>query len=836
MKNEKKKNSNIKEEKNSSNTIIFKFSDGTISEYDINSISSLNPILFSNIDKNINYEISLPDYITKNSLMEFLFILKNNLNEIEELEGNYPNNFLTFIKISDFFKNNQLSIKIINEILLNKINDDSVFDFLIFSYERLNKSNKEEVDNCYFELFYKCLEMIGNNEILFLKNLNRIKSLDKRVVDELLQKIFSHLIYGNYIYFENESEEIISEPENYFDTINENEHQKKKFISMNNLNNLITSLYDIYKTQNFFELLTFEYMSLFSHESINELNNVPNPTFQMKINVDDIENYYEEFPINFNINNKNIIFVVFYKISDDSFNICMKFGDNKNNKRNYNNNENYENFCFKIFTFLSIVKVSYGNFSKPFSSQTNLKSLSNNKSMHNIFKLTNFTSAINKTKLMKENLNLSNNSNSNYFFFSINLKLCYIHSFLTSYFLRNYSKLCKLKEINKVSKQLLILVLKNKYLDKTNENDIVIGINNWLNDEINLKEDITELIDGIKWENVDDEYIFEFIIKYSNMIVGNELIENFLINGFQKKYNNAFFILKMIKCLFKATSIINYGNLYTLMKKNEKYNLAYLSRNSMTNNNVNYSLNSNINLNINNTQNCSKKYTNTPIKQNNINENNINENNINENNINENNNKENNNNENKVNFKSNNYDNNANKTIYFNKKSKSYSFSKTINKKNFTNTKQANIKKTIKSPQTQTSIDKNNIINIIIKPKINYTTLNKTHIFSPINERQRSPIEYHKVSPKAHKKKNLNKIDDMKKIFSNNEIQFTNDNILEKELFKEGKKKKNKRNNSFSLRFNNSMNYPKRNIIKNIINQNENNKKSYQLNNIKKIK
>ena len=82
----------------------------------------------------------------------------------------------------------------------------------------------------------------------------------------------------------------------------------------------------------------------------------------------------------------------------------------------------------------------------------------------------------------------------------------------------------------------------------------------------------------------------------------------------------------------------------------------------------------------------------------------------------------------------------------------------------------------------------------------------------------------------------MNKIDDMKKIFSNNEIQFTNDNILEKELFKEGKKKKNKRNNSFSLRFNNSMNYPKRNIIKNIINQNENNKKSYQLNNIKKIK
>ena len=821
MKNENKKISNIKEEKTLSNTIIFKYSDGSISEYDINLISSLNPILFSNIDKNINYEISLPDYITKNSLMEFLFILKNNLNEIEELEGNYPNNFLTFIKISDFFKNNQLSIKIINEILLNKINDDSVFDFLIFSYERLNKSNKEEVDNCYFELFYKCLEMIGNNENLFLKNLNKIKNLDKRVVDELLQKIFSHLIYGNYIYFQNDTEDIISEPENYFDTINDNEHQKKKFISMNNLNNLIISLYDIYKTQNFFELLTLEYMSLFSHESISELNNAPNPTFQMKINVDDIENYYEEFPINFNINNKNIIFVIFYKISDDSFNICMKFGDNKNNKGNINN-ENYENFCFKIFTFLSIVKVSYGNFGKTFSSQTNLKSLSNNKSMHNIFKLTNFTSAINKAKLMKENLNLSNNNNSNYFFFSINLKLCYIHSFLTSYFLRNYSKLCKLKEINKISKQLLILVLKNKYLDKASENDIVIGINNWLNDEINLKEDITELIDGIKWENVDDEYIFEFIIKYSNMIVGNELIENLLINAFQKKYNNVCFISKMIKCLFKATSIINYGNLYTLMKKNEKYNLAYMSCNNMINNYGGCTLSGNINSNINNTQNSSKKYTSNPTKTNNINENNNNNNND---------------NNNKNNINNNNNDNNINKTKYLNEKSKSYSYSKNINKNNINNTENLNNikKKIIKSPQTSTN--KKNIINIIIKPKINYTTLNKTHIFSPINERQKSPIEYYKENTNHYKKKSK-KIDDMKNIFSNNKnnIQITNDAITEKELFKEGNKKKNKRNNSFTLRFNKTIISHKSNINKIFINQNQKTRKPSPLNNIKKIK
>ena len=186
-------------------------------------------------------------------------------------------------------------------------------------------------------MFYKCLEIIGNNENLFLKNINRIKHLDKKVIDELLHKTFSHLIYGNYIFIENDVDDNSSndiEPENNFEIIKEeNNNQIKKkntnFISMKNLNDLISSLYEIYGTNNFFNLLTLEYMSLFSQESISELNDAPNPTFHMIINSNDINNYYEEFPINFSINNKTIFFVIFYKISDDSLNVCMKFSSNK---------------------------------------------------------------------------------------------------------------------------------------------------------------------------------------------------------------------------------------------------------------------------------------------------------------------------------------------------------------------------------------------------------------------------------------------------------------------------------------------------------------------------
>ena len=830
----KSENSNIKEEKSTILTseanpekspkgnIKFKFSDGTSNDYDINSISSINPVLFSNIDKSGNYEISLPEYITKISLMDFLFVVKNGINDLEELPGSNPNKFLNLIKISDFFKNDSVSIQIINDIIMKKINEENAFDLLNFSYERLNISNNEEVDNCYFELFYRCLEIIGNNEHLFIKNIDRIKLLDKKVIDELLQKTFSHLVYGNYIFLENEKEEISSndiDPENYFDIMNDNDLNKKKqrknILTMSNLNSLISSLYDIYGTKNFFEILTLEYMTLFSQESINELNEAPNPTFQMKISFDDIDNYYEEFPINFSINNKTIIFVIFYKISDDSFNVCMKFGDNPNIKKakNYKNKENTfdDNFCFKIFTFLSIVKVHKGNNSKPLSSQTNLKCLSNNKSMHTIFKLTNFTSALNKSNLfMRESF--SNESNPDYFFISVNLKLCYIHSVLTSYLLRNYSKLCRLNEIHKISKQILVLILKNKYLNKKNENELVIGINKWLNDEINLKEDITELIDSIKWERVDDEYIFEFIIKYSNMIVGNEFVENIFIKSFQKKYNSPF-IPEMIKSFFKATNVINYGNLYTLMKKNEKFNFAYMSSNvHMTNNNYNMN---HFNSHMNNSNTSKQNHMNISGQSN---QNNMNNSQI-----------------------SNNKNNNS-QGKKLKEKTNNYSFTEE-NNLNTTSKKVKNIKKIVKYPPNPKESKKTVISNV--KLKTNHNNSNKTGLIAKLNnnkERQKTPTDFYRNNSNNNHGKLSKKIQEIKQIFSNKNNDSigqisNNDTIIEKTIFKDAKRKIHKRNKSNNLDYsyttvnNNTKN---NNLMNSYISQNKYYKKNTTPQNVRK--
>ena len=566
--------------------IRFRFTDGTVSDYEISTIISINPLLFSNVNNNSQLEISLPHFITQNYMMDFIFIIKNGLDDLEDSPDN-PEKIITLIKIADFFKNESISVQIINEIVMCKLNENNAFEYLEFSYEKLNnnKNNKDnDIDVCYFDLFYKCLEIIGNNEHILLNNLERVKKFDKKIIDELLQKTFSHLLYNNYISIEDDSNSIYGdeiEPENYFETIiegNENNDKKKtNFISTQNLNNLISFLFEINGVKNFFDLLTLENMSIFSSESINELNNEPNPTFQIKIPYEVYNNYYEEFPTDIIINNKIIIFVIFYKITDDSFNICIKFGETKNKKIDNNNpmTSIEDNFCFKIFTFLTIAKLYKGNDRNPISSQTKMKCLSNNKSSHIIFKLTNFTTSMNKNN--SGIISLNSSSNEEYFTVSVNLKLCYIHSVLTSFFLRNFSLLCNQDGIHKISKQLLLLVLKNKYLNKKSENDIVIGINKWLNDEINIKEDITEVFEIIKWEKVYDEYIFELIFKYSNMIVGNEALENLIIQSFQKKYFNSQYIPQIISSLFRTASIINYSNLFTLMKKNEKFNLAYMS-------------------------------------------------------------------------------------------------------------------------------------------------------------------------------------------------------------------------------------------------------------------
>ena len=640
------------------NNIRFIFYDNNHIDYDIDSIKAISSTFYNNIIKKYKnnnqkkkkkIEILIPNNIPKNSFFDFLFLIKNGYNEIEEYT---TEKLIKLLMLSDFFQNEKINVNLINDLIINKINSQNSFDFLVYSYNKLNNYNNNnnnnnfEYENVYFELFYKCLDKIGQDEKIVIKNLNKLKTIDKKLSIEIVQKTFSHLIFSNYVYSNNENsnKNILSEENNnnYFQTTSNNNNNEeilkteenpihkiiinnnKNTISENSLNNLIKSLFDIYNTKNFFDLLTLEYMKIFSSENLNELEQQPNPNFQIRISIYEYENYYEEYPIDIIINNKSVFFVLFYKISDDSFNVCIKLSDKKNNNNN-KNDFNEENFCFKIFSFLTIVNIP--NQSNDFSllNQSTLKNLCNNKSMHTIFKLTNFSHFI-KTNFYNNNNNnnLNNNNNNNIlneedsFLLQIRIKLCQIYTVLTNYLLKNFNNLYFNENFYKISKQLLIIILKHKNLSKRNENEIVLAIINWINNEINIKEDVTELFDFINWNEVDDNLIFELVIKYNNFIIGNDYIENMFKNIFIQKFNknninindnNNVYFANLIKNFFLAAKKIDFSNVFVNMKKNEKFNFLYKN-----NNNSFINLNSNNNLNINNNNNNNKSsYKKNPL-------------------------------------------------------------------------------------------------------------------------------------------------------------------------------------------------------------------------------
>ena len=122
------------------------------------------------------------------------------------------------------------------------------------------------------------------------------------------------------------------------------------------------------------------------------------------------------------------------------------------------------NGSFKIISFISSVVIEELS-----NRQMNVKSISNNKSMHSIYKINN----------VKNLISNSMNYETHYLTLKILLKPCFIHSMLTSYLLLNFNNLYNQPNISKISKQLLILILKNKHFGNVSDDKVVLFLLNW---------------------------------------------------------------------------------------------------------------------------------------------------------------------------------------------------------------------------------------------------------------------------------------------------------------------------------------------------------------------
>jgi hypothetical protein len=328
-------------------------------------------------------------------------------------------------------------------------------------------------------------------------------------------------------------------------------------------------------------------MSLLSSESISEIQSMPNPSFQVKIPITLYENYYEEFPLDININNQILTLVIFYKIGDKSINACIKLSSKTKEKNKIINSVNYNKYSFEILTFLTNVVVTKGKDQK-ITTQNNLTSLTNNKSMYSILKIPHFNVEINHANSNENTVrnlkfyysDLNNNTtcigvsnidkDNDFFMITVQIKLCYIYSVISSYLLQDFNNYANDKNISKLSKQLFILLLKNQKLNKKNENNLVKSILLWLDDEINIKEDISEVFYLIKWEEIDDDLIFELLIKYSHIILNDDTLENHFLDIYLNKYGQNNIVKAVVVKLFKAIKKVEYHKLFCQMKNDEK--------------------------------------------------------------------------------------------------------------------------------------------------------------------------------------------------------------------------------------------------------------------------
>ena len=577
-----------------------------------NQIIEISPTFyFKNINNNEQNVIKMPAFVKHDDLDNFINIFQKYISRLRQF--NFDESFISIkvllegnsikitklIELSELFENNSFSIILIKDCILSEkkenedidenhtMNMNNVIILLHLSYNKLKEINNKdkpiiltssqennnieaELEATWLDLFIKSLEMIGNNlNYYFAKDIgdnvtnNKLWSFDKKIIDELYEKYALNLITNNYIINENEKEIDLND---YSDI-------KQNKIDLKELNKIIDFLIKKRNQSDFFSLLSNEFMRIISEENINEINSLPNPTFILKININDIYSYYEEYPINnsFNINDTTkLIIVVYYKKNDDSFNVSLKLSKDKSDKSMPN---------FDIMTFLSLALVEEIN-----NRQINVKSLTNNKSMYEIMKINNFS------KLISKSDKVSNSSGNEYFTLKLFLKPCFLYTMLCNYLFHNIENLYTNKNICKLSKNLLSIIIRKKQLLKNEENDshkedsqlnnvdkIVMCLINWLNDEVNVGEDISEIIKNIKWDKVSLPLIFEFLIKYAIHIISDD-IEYIFTNSLAKilkhfELDLSILSKEIIHSLLLSSKKMNYISMFCENKKMKKFNL-----------------------------------------------------------------------------------------------------------------------------------------------------------------------------------------------------------------------------------------------------------------------
>ena len=252
------------------------------------------------------------------------------------------------------------------------------------------------------------------------------------------------------------------------------------------MNDTVSLMKIVRSSENIYDIITNEHLRLSSERYIDEIISViPQIAFSFKLN-----NFFQQeinnilidgIHFGFEIINKTDTIIINYKIISKTFNTS-----------------------FKLFSFYFIVIFHQNDKS---SKPTNKYVLSNYENKHlNILVLNDVKSLLNKMNKLEE------------IQIKIYLKITYLDSLFQNFLIYNFNKLCYDIKLKSLSKYNIIRLMKNTHLEIHTQNELVAFIGTWLLDEKNIETDFVEIINLVQWNEVTIEVLFEFIIKFSNLI------------------------------------------------------------------------------------------------------------------------------------------------------------------------------------------------------------------------------------------------------------------------------------------------------------------------------
>lgn len=410
----------------------------------INSCPALTKYISQIKTPNSKITINLPQWITKNALLEYFAYHKSNI-----LMDSSVKNYYSILRLADCFENYTLIGSVIKTKIIPTLSYHSAILFLQESFQKIDHNN---LNFNWYELFTATKEFISINIIQYIQlDYQKLISIQKNLLEEIIEY---HLLLTNNMSIE-----------------------------------LLQFLISFRQCNDIYELISCEYLIACSEENYSDMLN---STYSfLQCNIKETGSFYQEIPKKYN-NTLDVIFYISYKEAEDLFKVNFKVSNDHQ---------------VKLYSFTLIYFFDERHIDKKDST---VKVISSLKGCTNVIEINKFRYKRNKR-------------------LNIHMKLNPIHTHTLQYLVDNFQTYCNTPGLIKMSSTTLELVFQIHQAKKIADNTLVKAMSLWLNDEINMNDDLNnELIKMIDWKKVARADMYAFLVKYS-WLIDKEVLSSYFL-------------------------------------------------------------------------------------------------------------------------------------------------------------------------------------------------------------------------------------------------------------------------------------------------------------------